>query len=128
MHVLGRRLANILGRAAKSYSFDLRQVDGTSFDGRQASFGLHARLRFVGPRGELLRLERDRGGEALLVPLIAGDLERIRHWLSVSMHWDPVPSRSRTPELIYRSAQVSVYDARFQGVDTLQLVRARVGW
>jgi hypothetical protein len=123
-HNLGRTLANILGRAAKACAFDLRQVDGTSFDGKQAAFGLHARFRFVGPHGELFRLERARGGEALLVPLIAGDLEHNRHWLSVSMHWDPVPSKSRTPQLIYRSAQIAVYEAHFQSVDALQLVRA----
>jgi hypothetical protein len=121
---LRTQLADILGRAERHFSFDLRQVDGTSFDGRSASYGLNARLYFVGPGGEVFKRARERGGEAILVPLVEGDLLQIRSWLSVSMLWGPGPQVSGRRQIIYRSAQVAVYQATFQDVEALQLVRA----
>ena len=121
---LSRKLATILGRSAGHFRFDLRQVDGTSFDGKKAVHGLNARLYFVGARGEVFRLARRRGDEAILVPLVDGDLDHVRHWLSVSMLWGPVPSGSGTRQIVYESAQVAAYHAAFQDVEALQLIRA----
>jgi len=122
--LLRQRLERVLKDASGVYSFDLRQRDGTSFDAKQATFGLEARLRFVSSRGEAFTLERDLGGPALLVPILSKDMMHERYWLSVSMVWDPPLGGKRDRKLIYRSSQVSIYQARYAETEYLQLVRA----
>jgi hypothetical protein len=81
-------------------------------------------LRFVSSRGEAFTLDRDIGGPALLVPMLGRDMSHKRYWLSVSLLWDPTAERRRERMLIYRSSQVTVYQARYAETEALQLVRA----